>query len=177
MDLNVKKSPFDLSSLPEVFVSSRATSSAVGKALKNGRLRKIASRLYTKNLTEAPEQIVKRNWHSLLRDYFPDALTTSRSMRESSVLKPSDTIIFGEKKNRPDPATDYFMDLQEGMGNDFDKIEHGCHGVTQRSPRAGGSNFVFVDSSVRFLRYGRSVWPVNEWAVSDADRQAYAFQP
>jgi hypothetical protein len=83
MDLNVKKSPFDLSSLPEVFVSSRATSSAVGKALKNGRLRKIASRLYTKNLTEAPEQIVKRNWHSLLRDYFPDALISDRTALEN----------------------------------------------------------------------------------------------
>jgi prepilin-type N-terminal cleavage/methylation domain-containing protein len=97
-------------------------------------------------------------------DYFPDALTAARSMRESSVLKPSDTIIFGEKKNRPDPATDYFMDLQEGMGNDFDKIEHGCHGVTHRALRVGGSNFVFVDSSVRYLKYGMSVWPVNEWA-------------
>ncbi len=110
-------------------------------------------------------------------DYFPDALTAARSMKESSVLKPSDTIIFGEKKNQPDAATDYFMDLQEGMGNDFDKVEHGCHAVTHRAPKSGGSNFVFVDSSVRFLKYGMSVWPVNEWAVRDTDRQAYAFQP
>src|SRR5271169_2749448 len=83
MELNVKKSPTRLSSLPEVFVSSKATTSAVVKALKSGRLRKIASRLYTKNLTEAPEQIVKRNWHLLLRAYFPDALISDRTGLEN----------------------------------------------------------------------------------------------
>src|ERR1035441_4234054 len=83
MDLIVKKSPVSLSSLPEVFVSSRTTTSAVAKAVKTGRLRKIASRLYTKNLTEAPEQIVKRNWHALLRDYFPDALISDRTALEN----------------------------------------------------------------------------------------------
>src|SRR5258708_7456607 len=83
MGLNVKKSPVSLRSLSEVFVSSRTITSAVGKALKNGRLRKIGSRLYTRNLTEAPEQIVRRNWHSLLRDYFPDALISDRTALEN----------------------------------------------------------------------------------------------
>ena len=73
MALNVKKSPLSLDSLPEIFVSSKALSSAVSKAVKAGRLRKIGSRLYTRNKTEAPEEIVRRNWHSLLKDYFPDA--------------------------------------------------------------------------------------------------------
>src|SRR6266566_4526593 len=83
MDLNIKKSRTSLSSLPEVFVSNSAMTSAVVKALKSGRLRKIASRLYTRNLTEAPEQIVRRNWHALLRDYFPDALISDRTALEN----------------------------------------------------------------------------------------------
>jgi hypothetical protein len=83
MDLNIKGTPISLSNLPEVFVSSRATTSAVVKAVKSGRVRKIGSRLYTKNLTEPPEQIVKRHWHTLLRDYFPDALISDRTALEN----------------------------------------------------------------------------------------------
>ena len=104
------------------------------------------------------------------------------SMKETAVPKPSDTIIFGEKKNLmqvdSEPvAMDFFMDMLEGKGgNDFDRVEHGCHSSLHRG-KAGGSNFTFMDGSVRFVKYGASVWPLNQWAVSDADRQAYAFQP
>jgi prepilin-type N-terminal cleavage/methylation domain-containing protein/prepilin-type processing-associated H-X9-DG protein len=111
-------------------------------------------------------------------DFFTNALTVPFSMKESAVVKPSDTIIFGEKKNLPIPAMDFYMDMFEGLGgNDADKVEHGCHSVSKKSPRAGGSNFAFVDGSARFLKYGRAVWPLNLWAVSDEDRVAYAFQP
>ena len=126
-------------------------------------------------------------------DYFVSALDTDgwsqymsgtyprASIKENVVVKPSDTIIFGEKKNLAnDPngegATDYFMDMLEGAGgNDADRVEHGCHSVIHKGGRAGGSNFTFVDGSVRYLKYGTSVWPLNQWAVSDADRLTYAF--
>ena len=105
------------------------------------------------------------------------------ALKESSVIKPTDTVMFGEKKNlaqatASDPlgATDYFMDMFEGQGgNDADRIEHGCHSVLHKGGRTGGSNYAFVDGSVRYLKYGRSTWPLNLWAVSDADRQSYAF--
>ena len=83
MALNSKKSPFSLANLPEVFVSSKALTSAVSKAVQAGRLRKLGSRLYTKNMTEAPPQIVKRNWHALLKEYFPDALISDRTALEN----------------------------------------------------------------------------------------------
>jgi hypothetical protein len=83
MSLTVKKSRISLDSLPEIFVSSKALTSIVSKAVQAGRLRKIASRLYTKNLSEAPEKIVKRNWHALLQDYFPDALISDRTALEN----------------------------------------------------------------------------------------------
>jgi prepilin-type N-terminal cleavage/methylation domain-containing protein/prepilin-type processing-associated H-X9-DG protein len=127
-------------------------------------------------------------------DYFHGVLSSSdfdiymsgrfpkSTMKESNVLKPSDTIVFGEKKNiANDPdggAMDYFMDNWEGKGgNDADRVEHGCHSVSRKQEGSGGSNFTFVDGSVRYLKFGRSVFPINMWAVSDADRQAYAFQP
>jgi len=107
------------------------------------------------------------------------------SMKESIVIKPSDTIMFGEKKNlaqatASDPlgSADYFMDMLEGQGgNDADRIEHGCHSTLHKGGRSGGSNYAFVDGSVRYLKYGTCTWPLNLWAVKDADRQSYAFVP
>lgn len=110
-------------------------------------------------------------------DYFDDALTAARSMKELDVIYPSETIIFGEKKNLPVPAMDYFMDLSEGIGNDFDKVEQGCHAVTHKGINSGGSDFVFVDGSVRFQRYGTTVWPLNLWAVNDTNRLVFAWKP
>jgi prepilin-type N-terminal cleavage/methylation domain-containing protein/prepilin-type processing-associated H-X9-DG protein len=121
-------------------------------------------------------------------DYFPDSLNTTNgepvahSMKELNVRLPSQTIIFGEKKNQPqdDPpvAKDYFMDFKEGRaGNDSDVVEHGCHSVVVKNKNSGGSNFAFVDGSTRYLKFGSAVWPLNLWAVSDADRIALAFQP
>jgi prepilin-type N-terminal cleavage/methylation domain-containing protein len=127
-------------------------------------------------------------------DYFAATLTASDfqtymtatypagSMRDRAVLKSSDTVVFGEKKNRPDEeppvARDYYMDMLEGMGgNDYDRAEHGCHGAVNLRARGAGSNFAFADSSVRFMKYGTATWPLNLWAVSDNDRLKYAFQP
>jgi prepilin-type N-terminal cleavage/methylation domain-containing protein/prepilin-type processing-associated H-X9-DG protein len=110
-------------------------------------------------------------------DYFSDALTASRSMKEMAVIYPTDTCMFGEKKNEPTPSPHYFMDLNEGVGNDLDQVEQGCHSVTHKSKYAGGSNFAFVDGSARFMRYGKTVWPKNLWAVNDSNRVAFAWQP
>jgi len=102
-------------------------------------------------------------------------------IKETVVLKPTDTVMFGEKKNwlrdAQEPISrDYFMDMLEGRGgNDADRIEHGCHSSTQHRSRSGGSNYAFVDGSVRFLKYGTCTWPNNQWAVSEADRATYAF--
>lgn len=90
-------------------------------------------------------------------------------LKEGIVRKPSETILFGEKRH---DAGDYYMDMLEGIGgNDADKEEHSAH----FSPR-GGSNYAFVDGSVRYLKYGKSVWPLNRWAIQDEDRKQYAFQ-
>jgi prepilin-type N-terminal cleavage/methylation domain-containing protein/prepilin-type processing-associated H-X9-DG protein len=116
-------------------------------------------------------------------DYFADALENVRSMKEIAVVYPSETLMFGEKKNQPDPSMDYFMDLDEmnastgSWGNDADRVEQGCHGVVNRGKYAGGSNFAYVDGSVRYMRFGTTVWPLNLWAVTDTNRLGYAWKP
>jgi prepilin-type N-terminal cleavage/methylation domain-containing protein len=107
-------------------------------------------------------------------DYFIDALTVARSMKELGVIYPSETVMFGEKKNA---SPHYFMDLNEGVGNDLDQIEQGCHSVTHKGLYAGGSDFAFVDGSARYMRYGNTVWPLNLWAVNDTNRLQYAWKP
>ncbi len=127
----------------------------------------------------APRSYFINGWN----DYFVENLSPddfnqymagaypAASLKEAVVVNPSATIIFGEKKN---PAEDYFMDLLEGnvVGNDVDRLEHGAH-----SGFRGGSNYAFVDGSARYIKYGGSVWPLDLWAISDADRTANAFQP
>jgi prepilin-type N-terminal cleavage/methylation domain-containing protein len=110
-------------------------------------------------------------------DYFSDALTVSRSMKETAVIYPCETIIFGEKKNEPTPSPHYFMDLNEGVGNDLDQVEQGCHSVARKTRYSGGSDFAYIDGSARFIRYGGTVWPLNLWAVNDSNRLVYAWKP
>ena len=72
----------DFSTMPEVFVSNAKLAIAVSRETKAGRLRKLASRLYTRNLTEPPERIVQRNLWPLVAAYLPGALIADRTALE-----------------------------------------------------------------------------------------------
>ena len=69
--------------MPEAFVSNTAISREVSRRLESGKLRKLASRLYTTNLTDAAEAVVRRNlWH-IVAGYFPGALIADRTALEN----------------------------------------------------------------------------------------------
>jgi prepilin-type processing-associated H-X9-DG protein len=62
------------------------------------------------------------------------------------------------------------MDFLQGkLGDDLEELEHGRHGRTSNS-RGQGSNYAFADGSTRFLKYGRSLSPLNYWAVTQTWR-------
>jgi prepilin-type N-terminal cleavage/methylation domain-containing protein/prepilin-type processing-associated H-X9-DG protein len=83
-------------------------------------------------------------------------------MKESDVPRASDTIIFGEKRKG---SRHVHMDINQGqVGNDFEEIDH------QRHNR--GSNFAFVDGSVRLLGQNQELFPENLWAVREEFRHA-----
>ena len=84
--------------LPEIFVSNTEISALVSEAVKSGKLRKLGSRLYTKNLEEAPESIVRRNWYFLLKDYYPDALIADRTAIENQPSTDGSVFIVSKKK-------------------------------------------------------------------------------
>ena len=72
-----------LERMPEVFVSGTAISREVSRAVKAGRLRKLASRLYSKNLTDEPEAIIRRHLWDVVGGYFPGALIADRTALEN----------------------------------------------------------------------------------------------
>jgi Fic/DOC family len=69
---------------PEVFLSTSSTSRAVGRAARAGTLRKIGPRLYTRNLDEPLESLVRRSWQRIAALYFPGAVVVDRSAFEAS---------------------------------------------------------------------------------------------
>src|SRR3546814_2920189 len=74
---------FSVARLPEVFVSDKTISKNVHAAVAKGQLRKLGSRLYTRNLTDDPEKLVRRNWYGLVANYFPDAVIADRTALEN----------------------------------------------------------------------------------------------
>jgi len=74
-------------------------------------------------------------------------------MPESCIEQPSETILFGEKQ---EGQGDFVMDLR--TGNEATVLDQTRH--------ANGANYSFADGSARFLAFGRSLRPVNLWAVT-----------
>ena len=73
----------DFSKMPEAFVSSAELATAVSREVKAGRLRKLGSRLYTRNLKDPPEKIVHRNLWPLVAAYLPGGLIADRTALEN----------------------------------------------------------------------------------------------
>lgn len=72
-----------LQHLPEVFVSSPELASVVSRAVKRQELRKLGPRLYTNNLTDPLEEVVRRNLWPLVGLLFPDTVVSYRTALEA----------------------------------------------------------------------------------------------
>jgi hypothetical protein len=74
---------FSLADLPEVFPTSTAISEPLQRAVRAGKARKLAGRLYTRNVEEPLEGIARRNWQTVVAHYFPEAVVADRSALEA----------------------------------------------------------------------------------------------
>ncbi len=88
----------DFSAMPEVFVSNADLADAVSREVKLGRLRKLGSRLYTRNLKEPPERIVQRNLWPLVGAYLPGALISDRTALENRPAEDGSIFLVAEHK-------------------------------------------------------------------------------
>ena len=131
----------------------------------------------------APRSYIINGWN----DYFDATLSKEDfakymsaqyyiPLNEQAVRLPSETILFGEKSSQ---SAHYYMDFLETVsgvqGNDITELDQGRHATGASNSRSGGSNYAFVDGSVRYLKFGRSVFPINMWAISDKWRTNNAF--
>ena len=73
--------------LQEIIVGSKDKSKEIGKLEKEGLIKKIAPRLYTSNMVEASEIIVRRNWYRILSELYPKAFLSHRSALERMPTK------------------------------------------------------------------------------------------
>jgi fido (protein-threonine AMPylation protein) len=85
--MKTKPSKKSLEIMPEILVSSAEHKDFVYRGVKSGKLRKLASRLYTKNLTDSPESIIRRYIWQIVSGYFPGALITDRTALENAPAK------------------------------------------------------------------------------------------
>lgn len=68
--------------LQEIIISSTEKSKEIRKLEKEELIKKIAPRLYTSNMIEDAEVIIRRNWYRILSELYPDALLSHRSALE-----------------------------------------------------------------------------------------------
>jgi len=117
-------------------------------------------------------------------DYFASSLpppefksfskgTYTGGLNESAIRFPSDTILFGEKKvGRPD----FYVDLNAITISVVDITEQGRHARSLvNGTKSGGANHAYADGSVRYTRFGRSLCPVQQWAVTESARTNLAI--
>jgi hypothetical protein len=118
----------------------------------------------------APRSYLLNGWN----DYYESTLSLSQyalfqdhkwefGMSETVPQEPSETIMFGEKSA---DSQHFHMDFFQRTGNDIDEIDNGQHDNPAHRFGTGGSEFGFVDGSVRFLRFGKALAPVNLWGVT-----------
>ena len=123
----------------------------------------------------APRTYIINGWNDVLERQMTSAGETfnmgsimGKTITDSAIVEPSETIVYGEKLY---PIGHFFMDLLEGnLGNDNEVLNHAVHNSAVRSDRGGsangGSNFAFADGSTRYLRYRKSLSPINLWAIT-----------
>jgi Fic family protein len=73
---------FSLHEQPEVFFSTTQTSRAIRTRLQKGEIRQLGPRLYTRNLTDDPESVARRNWSRIAAGYLPGAVVVDRTALE-----------------------------------------------------------------------------------------------
>jgi prepilin-type N-terminal cleavage/methylation domain-containing protein/prepilin-type processing-associated H-X9-DG protein len=122
----------------------------------------------------SPRSYFINGWNDYFRDQNPvndpNGLNGGDSMKEGNILYTSDTIILGEKNSTNE---DYYMDVNEGEGNDFSGIlQQSRHDSLGPDTETGGSNYAFADGSARYMKIHTALYPLNLWCVSATNRSS-----
>ncbi len=122
----------------------------------------------------APRSFILNGWNDYFQEVLrlPFASLGGKSLPESAITQPTQTIVFGEKVTG---SEHFYMDCFEGQGNDVDQIERARHLSGGRQSSAGYSNYAFADGSARLVKRGQLLYPLNLWMVTDYWRNHRVF--
>jgi prepilin-type N-terminal cleavage/methylation domain-containing protein/prepilin-type processing-associated H-X9-DG protein len=131
------------------------------------------------SVTNAPADSAPRSYlmngfqdYYALGGVFPPKDVPYPAVRETAVLHPVETILFGEKQS---DSPQFYLVLQSDASlylSDLEERRHGGKGGVLG--QSGSANFAFGDGSIRTLRFGKSLCPYNLWAITEAGRTNYA---
>ncbi|MGH2837409.1 MAG: Fic family protein [Thermoleophilaceae bacterium] len=93
-----KSALFRLDEQPEVFFSHAETSRAVNYEVNRGRARPIARGLYTRNLSDPIEEVLRRNWVPVTAEYFPGAVLVDRTAFEFQPAEDGSVMVSSSKR-------------------------------------------------------------------------------
>ncbi|MBA4146553.1 MAG: type II secretion system protein [Verrucomicrobia bacterium] len=120
----------------------------------------------------APRTYIINGWNEYFRATiggdFSNYMSDKNTIRDNQIRRPSDTIFFGEKDQT---SGHFYMDWDQK--DDYQQLDESKHmgGVKKSNgDGGGGSNYAFADGSSRFLRFEKSILPVNLWFVFDTNR-------
>ncbi len=105
----------------------------------------------------SPRSYVMNGWD----DYYLEtqgSIPSEVQVSESVIRYPSDTIAMGEKLTE---EWDFYVDMVSL--DDFRIIDQKKYG--------SGSNYLFIDGSARGLNFGKSLFPINLWAITESYRK------
>lgn len=123
----------------------------------------------------APRSYIYNSWNDWYLEKYNHAngwremaKTNEMGLPETEVKYPSETIVLSEKENN---SMHWYFDYE--TYEDITQLDQSRHSNGGKKGTSGGANFVFVDGSARYLRYGQSIYPVNMWAVSEEWRNLF----
>jgi len=118
----------------------------------------------------APRSYIYNAWNDFYRPYFGTAKwrqaakTNWISPKELSIREPSATLLLGEKDA---DSMHWYLDYETYEDiTQLDQTRHASRVQGQDFEGTGGSVYLFVDGSVRFLHFGECMNPVNMWAIT-----------
>jgi len=127
--------------------SDNAESRKIIKLNKEGKLKKIAPRLYTSNLTDAPEKIVQRNWYELLSLLYPGCILSHRTAIEGMPVIGHVFVTY--KYNRNIKLPGLTIHLLEGPGKSYGTINFYKDVYRSSEARAFLENMQTVQNTTR----------------------------
>jgi hypothetical protein len=110
------KTRFSLDEQGEVFFTSTVTSSAVRRLLRAGRVRQVGGRLYTKNLDEPLEDVLRRRAWDVAAGVFPGAVIVDRTAFEPRPAGSEGSIFLCSKATRVVRLPGLVLNCRRGAG-------------------------------------------------------------